>query len=42
MIAYYKLLLSLNKSKFENKFLSNLKPLITKLYNKEVEFNILI
>jgi Mitochondrial ribosomal protein (VAR1) len=40
IIAYYKLLLSLNKSKFENKLLSNLKPLIAKLYNKEVEFNI--
>jgi hypothetical protein len=39
-IAYYKLLLNLNKSKFENKFLSKLKPLIAKLYNKEVEFNI--
>jgi len=40
IIAYYKLLLSLNKSKLENKFLSNLKPLIAKLYNKEVEFHI--
>jgi hypothetical protein len=40
-IAYYKLLLDLNKSKFENKFLSKLKPLISKLYNKEVEFNII-
>jgi hypothetical protein len=40
IIAYYKLLLNLNKSKFENKFLSKLKPLISKLYNKEVEFNI--
>jgi hypothetical protein len=40
LISYYKLLLSLNKSKFENKFLSNLKPVITKLYNKGVEFNI--
>jgi hypothetical protein len=39
-IAYYKLLLNLNKSKFENKFLFKLKPLISKLYNKEVEFNI--
>jgi hypothetical protein len=41
IIAYYKLLLSLNKSKFENIFLSKLKPLISKLYNKEVEFNII-
>jgi hypothetical protein len=40
IIAYYKLLLNLNKSKFENKLLSKLKPLISKLYNKEVEFNI--
>jgi hypothetical protein len=40
IIAYYKLLLNLNKSKFEEKFLLNLKPLITKIYNKEVEFNI--
>lgn len=40
-IAYYKLLLNLNKSKFENKFLSKLKPLISKFYNKEVEFNII-
>ena len=40
IIAYYKLLLDLNKSKFENKFLSKLRPLIFKLYNKEVEFNI--
>jgi len=39
-IAYYKLLLSLNKSKFEDKFLLKLKPLISKIYNKEVEFNI--
>ena len=39
-IAYYKLLLSLNKSKFENKFLLKLKPLIAKFYNKEVEFNV--
>lgn len=40
IIAYYKLLLNLNKYKFENKFISKLKPLIAKLYNKEVEFNI--
>jgi hypothetical protein len=39
-IAYYKLLLSLNKSKFEDRFLLSLKPLISKIYNKEVEFNI--
>jgi hypothetical protein len=40
-IAYYKLLLSLNKSKFEDKFLLNLKPLISIIYNKQVEFNII-
>ena len=40
-IAYYKLLLNLNKSKFENKFISKLKPLIAKFYNKEVEINII-
>ena len=40
-IAYYKLLLDLNKSKFENKFLSKLNPFISKLYNKEVKFNII-
>jgi hypothetical protein len=41
VIAYYKLLLSLNKSKFEDKFLLRLKPLIAKLYNKKVEFNMI-
>jgi ribosomal protein L30/L7E len=40
IIAYYKLLLSLNKYKFEDIFLSRLNPLISKIYNKEVEFNI--
>jgi hypothetical protein len=39
-ISYYKLLLNLNKFKFEDKFLLKLKPLISKIYNKEVEFNI--
>jgi len=39
-IAYYKLLLNLNKYKFEDLFLSRLSPLISKIYNKEVEFNI--
>ena len=39
-IAYYKLLLSLNKAKFEDKFIENLKTFVSKLYNKEVEFNI--
>ena len=40
-IAYYKLLINLNKSKFEDNFLTKLKPLIAKIYNKEVEFNII-
>jgi hypothetical protein len=40
IIAYYKLLLSLNKSKFEDKFLLKLESLISMIYNKEVEFNI--
>jgi Mitochondrial ribosomal protein (VAR1) len=39
-IAYYKLLLNINKYKFEDLFLSRLSPLISKIYNKEVEFNI--
>jgi hypothetical protein len=39
-LVYFKLLLSLNKSKFEDKFLLRLKPFIGKIYNKEVEFNI--
>jgi hypothetical protein len=40
IIAYYKLLLSLNKYKFEDFFLLKLKPFISKIYNKEIEFNI--
>jgi len=40
IISYYNLLINLNKSKFEDKFLLKLKPLIKKIYNKEVEFNI--
>jgi hypothetical protein len=40
IITYFKLLLALNKSKYEDKFLLGLKPLIKKIYNKEVEFNI--
>jgi len=39
-VSYYKLLLNLNKSKFEDNLLSRLKPLISRFYNKEVEFNI--
>ena len=38
-IAYYKLLLDLNKYKFENKFISVLRLLVSKFYKKEVEFN---
>jgi hypothetical protein len=40
IITYYKLLLSLNEYKFEDIFLSRLSPLISKIYNKKVEFNI--
>lgn len=39
-IATCKLLLNLNKSKFEDEFIIKLKGIIGKLYNKEVEFNI--
>lgn len=39
-IATCKLLLNLNQSKFEDAFLIKLKHLIGKIYNKEVEFNI--
>jgi len=41
MIAYYKLLLNLNKFKFEDKFITKLKSLISKIYHKKVEFNII-
>lgn len=41
IITYYKLLINLNNSKFEDKFLLKLKPLINKIFNKEVEFNII-
>lgn len=40
-ISYYKLLLSLNNYKFEDKLLLKLKPLVGKIYNKEIEFNII-
>jgi Mitochondrial ribosomal protein (VAR1) len=40
-IAYYKLLLNINKSKFEDQFLAKLKPLLRNIYNKEIEFNII-
>lgn len=40
-IIYYKLLLNLNKSKFEDNFILKLKPLISKIFQKEVEFNII-
>jgi len=41
IITYFKLLLALNKYKFEDRFLLRLKPFISKIYNKEVEFNII-
>jgi hypothetical protein len=39
-IRYYKVLLKLNKAKFEDFFISRLKPLAKNIYKKEVEFNI--
>lgn len=39
-IATCKLLLNLNKSKFEDEFILKLKQIIGKIYNKEVEFNV--
>jgi len=39
-IASCKLLLNLNKSKFEDEFIMELRRIIGKIYNKEVEFNI--
>ena len=41
LIAYYKLLLSLNKSKFEDVLIKELKLIVEKIYNKKVEFNII-
>src|ERR1700726_3561402 len=40
IIAYYKLLLSLNQYKFEDKFILKLKSFVKKIYNKDIEFNI--
>lgn len=40
-LSYYKLLLNLNKSKFENIFLSRLTSLMRNLYDKAIEFNII-
>lgn len=39
-IVLCKLLLNINKSKFEDEFLFKLKRIVGKIYNKEVEFNI--
>ena len=39
-LTSYKLLLNLNKAKFEECFLLKLSNLVSKIYNKEVEFNI--
>jgi len=41
IIAYYNLILNLNKFKFEDKLLFKLKTLISRIYNKEIEFNII-
>jgi hypothetical protein len=38
---YYKQLLYINKAKFENSYLQGLKDLITKIFNKNIEFNII-
>jgi hypothetical protein len=38
--VYYKNLLYFNKSKFENTYLLKLKTLVSKIYKKKVEFNI--
>jgi hypothetical protein len=40
IITYFKILLSLNKLKFEDILFFKLKPFVKKIYNKEVEFNI--
>ena len=37
---YYKQIMSLNESKFEKSYLSPLTSLIKKIYNKEIEFNL--
>jgi len=39
-MTYYKLLLDFNKLKFENAYLLRLSNLLSKIYNKDVEFNI--
>jgi len=39
-LTYYKLLLDLNTFKLEDLFISRLSLLVSKIYNKEVEFNI--
>lgn len=40
LYMYYKQILYLNKSKFENTFILNLRILLNKIYNKKVEINI--
>jgi hypothetical protein len=40
-IVYYRLKLNYNKSKFEEVFLNKLGKLISRFYNKQVEFNII-
>lgn len=40
LLNYYKLLLILNKNKFKDYFLSKLSLLTSKIFNKQVEFNI--
>ena len=38
---YYKQILYINKAKFENSYLQGLISLIKKIFNKNVEFNII-
>ena len=40
LLNYYKFLLILNKNKFKDYFLSKLRVLVSKFFNKKVEFNI--
>jgi hypothetical protein len=41
LLNYYKLLLVINKNKFKSHYLSKLKVLLSKIFNKEIELNII-
>lgn len=41
LLSYYKLLLLINNNKFKDAFLNRLSTLISKIYNKEVYYNII-